>query len=81
MYSTPPETRSARKTHRCTYCAEQIEVGAQYQRWMSVDDGNVVTNKMHPECLSHLESGCCGGGFEYDLYSGDRPQMDVCDEN
>ena len=41
---------------------------------MSVNNGNAVTNKMHPECLAWLE-GAAGGYFEYDVYGGDRPAM------
>ena len=77
MYSTPPETRTARKQHRCTYCAELIEVGAQYLRWMSVDDGKAMANKMHPECISFLENEHGYGYFEYDLYGGERPQIEA----
>ncbi len=75
MYCTPTETRKARKPHRCTYCAEQIEVGDQYLRWMSVIDGKAITNKMHPECLTFLEEDACGGYFEYIPYEGERPPM------
>ena len=75
MYCTPSETRTARKQHRCTYCAEQIEAGEQYLRWMSVNDGKAATNKVHPECLAILEEDAYGGYFEYDLYGGERPPM------
>lgn len=77
MYSTPSETRTARKQHRCTYCAEHVEVGTQYERWMSVDDGKAFTNKMHPECLAHLVDCSGGGGFCYDLYGGERPKPEA----
>lgn len=73
MYCTPTETRTARKSHRCTYCAEQIEVGEQYLRWMNVDNDKAVTNKLHPECLAFLEENACGEQFEYPLYEGERP--------
>jgi len=73
MYYTPPEKRTARKPHRCTYCAEQIDVGAQYERWMSVSDGKASTNKMHPECLTYLQEDSEGGYFEYCPYEGERP--------
>lgn len=73
MYATPPKTHTARKQHRCTNCAEHIEPGTQYERWMSVDGGKVFTNKMHPECLASLAEDCVGGWFEYTLYSGERP--------
>lgn len=73
MYCTPTETRKARKQHRCTYCAEQIEVGEKYYRWMSVNEGKAFTNKMHPECLDFSEEDSYGGYFEYIPYEGDRP--------
>jgi hypothetical protein len=74
MYCTPAETRTARKPHRCTNCAEVIEAGTQYQRWMSVDDGKAKTNTMHPECLAALVDDCGSGYFEYTLYGGERPE-------
>lgn len=75
MYCTPTETRTARKSHRCTYCDEQIEIGDQYLRWMSVNNGNAVTNKMHPECLAFLEEDAYNGYFEYIPYEGERPSV------
>lgn len=73
MYCTPTKILTARKPHSCTYCAGQIEVDEQYLRWMNVDNGNAVTNKMHPECLAYLEESTQGGHFEYDIYGGERP--------
>ena len=75
MYYTPPERRTARKQHRCTYCSEQINVGEQYDRWMSVDNRHAVTNKMHLECLAFLYEDSGGGPFEYDLFGGERPRL------
>lgn len=72
MYYTNPETRVARKAHCCTYCGEQIEIGSAYKRWMSIDD-KALTNKMHPECLSFLQTEAGGDSFEYFPYSGERP--------
>lgn len=74
MYCTPPETRTARKPHRCMNCAETIEAGTTYQRWMSVDDGHAQENKMHPECLDSLTDEHGSGYFEYTLYGGERPE-------
>lgn len=76
MYCTQPETRTARKQHRCMNCAELIEIGDTYQRWMSADDGQAVTNKMHPECLSALQKEAEGGYFDYMIYGGDRPEKE-----
>ena len=72
MYCTPPETRKARKAHRCMNCGEAIEVGAEYARWTSFED-KAETNKMHPECLADLQDAAGGDSFEYCLYSGERP--------
>ena len=73
MYCTPPETRTARKQHRCMNCGEPIEIGTKYKRWMSVDDGKASSNVMHPECLDDLNKAYGSGYFEYTLYSGERP--------
>lgn len=75
MYCTPTKILTARKPHSCTYCAEQIEVDEQYLRWMNVDNGKAVTNKMHPECLASLEESAYGGHFEYAIYEGERPPV------
>ena len=73
MYCTPPETRKARKPRRCMNCGEAIDVGTEYLRWMSVDDGKAHTNVMHPECLEDLNEAYGSGYWEYTLYSGERP--------
>ena len=77
MYCTPPETRTARKPHRCTNCAEVIEPGEVYKRWMSVEDGRATKNKMHPECLEALQEDAEGGYFDYMIYGGERPERDA----
>ena len=73
MYCTPPETRKARKQYRCMNCAEAIEIGTEYKRWMSVDDGKALTNVMHPECLDALNEKFGSGYWEYTPYEGERP--------
>jgi len=75
MYCTPPETRTARKQHRCMNCSEIIEVGTKYQRWMSVDDGKSQANMMHPECLDALNEEFGSGYWEYTPYEGERPNL------
>ena len=42
-------TRTARKPHRCWWCAEAIDAGTKYEWWTWKDD-DVVTIKTHPEC-------------------------------
>ena len=71
MYCTPAEQRKARVSHRCTNCGEAIEVGTEYVRWASYDDGKCFTNKMHPECIASLQEESDFG--EYTLYGGERP--------
>ena len=75
MYCTPPETRTARKPHRCMNCGETIETGTEYQRWMSVDGGKAQQNKMHPECLDALNEEFGSGYWEYSPYAGERPNV------
>jgi hypothetical protein len=74
MYCTPTIRLKARKPHQCTNCAEEIKAGDYYDRWASVDDGKMFTNKMHPECLQCLQDEAESGGFEYIPYSGERPK-------
>lgn len=75
MYCTPAETRKAKKQHQCTNCAEPIEIGTTYARWMSVDDGKGFSNKMHMECLHSLIDENGAGFWEYSPYGGERPNV------
>jgi hypothetical protein len=43
-------------------CGEAIDVGTEYLRWMSVDDGKAHTNVMHQECLDDLNEAYGSGG-------------------
>lgn len=58
-------TQAARKQHRCTWCGQKIEVGAQYLRERIKIDGDIGTQRFHPECdgalrdLSRYEGGGC----------------------
>lgn len=45
-------TQTARKPHRCHWCGEEIEVGANYQRWLWKDGRNVLPTKAHHECAA-----------------------------
>jgi hypothetical protein len=47
--------RRSRKRHRCTWCAEGIEVGQPYHSYRWVSDGDAGTVHMHPECYSAME--------------------------
>ena len=52
--SEPVKVNKARRRHTCDWCwYEPIEVGQPYVRWFCFEE--VVTVKMHPECLeAHL---------------------------
>ena len=71
-FYNPHECRTARKSHQCTYCAEEIDAGAEYAHQTGVYEGRWYTNKMHPECFEDM----CGiGNGEFTPYSNDRPQI------
>jgi hypothetical protein len=70
MYYTESEKFTARKQHQCTYCAEMIEPGTRYVRWMSVDS-DAFSNKMHEECYEDVSAD--GSPFEYVPFSYERP--------
>ena len=44
------ETPTARKPHRCWWCAERIEPGEKYNRWVWKDGRDLLAVKCHPEC-------------------------------
>lgn len=73
MHNTDVTTQIARKTHRCTWCAEEISVGQSYSRWITFD-GSAATNKMHPECLDAAESDSDDYTGEYMPYCNERPR-------
>lgn len=75
MYCTPTQKQKARKQHRCTYCGQIINIGEEYARWASYEDGTSAQNKMHPECLESLQAEAENGVFEYTPYSGERPNI------
>lgn len=41
---------TARKRHRCWYCAQRIEVGERYTRRVGEEFGDFWVMKFHPEC-------------------------------
>lgn len=45
----------ARKRHRCSWCAEFIEVGESYHTVTGKWDGDFSYAKMHPECFDAYE--------------------------
>lgn len=65
VYATPSIQVRARKSHRCSWCGNAIEVGAIYRRWYSIVDGFGATNKVHEKCLPELKGECDANGGEY----------------
>jgi hypothetical protein len=47
--------KRSRKWHRCSWCAEGIEVGQPYRAYRFAVDGETWTVHMHPECYSAME--------------------------
>ena len=80
MHYTPTKMLKARKSHRCTSCAEPIAPGEEYVLWVSFDD-SAFTNKMHPECHSAHQSDAeytgSAGSWEYTPYSYPRGSADA----
>ena len=48
--------KSARKTHRCQWCGQKIEVGDSYNHWLWFCDGDRTTVKSHIECYDYAMS-------------------------
>lgn len=63
-------TPTARKEHRCDWCAEAVEVGEQYERWSYILDGDFITSKMHRECLRAAQDSM-GDLLDDDVFCGE----------
>lgn len=68
--NNPQEYRTARKAHKCTYCAETINAGDRYVFQTGVYEGQWYASKMHPECWDDMVDS---GDGEYTPYSNERP--------
>lgn len=79
MYCSPTKVVVARNVHRCTNCAELINKGELYITCTSVED-HWTKSKMHLECYESLIEDE-PHGFEYMLYSGERPERMVRVDN
>ena len=68
---------TAKTRHGCTWCGEWIEVGAIYIRERVKVDGDMTTNKLHPECSDALTEAAHaeGGSITYTLYGNERPKL------
>lgn len=66
-------TQKARKSHRCSWCAELIAVGEIYHRWTCFDNNSADTVKMHNECRDAMHDA--SDEFDddrFDLYQNTR---------
>lgn len=78
MNMTATETHTARKTHRCQWCWQCIEVGTKYRRYRFYDGGDVGTVKMHPECHDAMQVAAAEEGGCVEWTPGqERPQPNV----
>jgi len=73
-FYNPPETRKARKDHRCIYCGELINKNDTYTFQKGNYEGRWFESKMHPECFDDL---CEWGDGEYTPYSNTRPIKEI----
>lgn len=56
MHITERTIHSAvKRTHRCSWCWQMINIGDQYSRYRSLDGSEAVTIKMHPECYEQMQ--------------------------
>lgn len=72
------QVKAARKPHRCSWCAERIEVGAPYKRYRYFDGGDAGTVKLHPECSDILDETVREEGGDYEFHAGDNPRGCNC---
>lgn len=78
-YSTELQSiAAARSAHRCSWCAERIDVGTPYKRYRYFDGGDACTVKLHPECSDILDETVSEEGGDYEFQSGDNPRGCNC---
>lgn len=67
MQMTQVATHKARKEHRCDWCWQAIEKGAEYQRYRYYRGSKAGTVKLHPKCMDEIqdEDDERGGFFEW----------------
>lgn len=80
MYSSETKLTTARKPHICTSCGERINVGDEYCRWNSADDGKWSTSKMHPECYDMHHEESMYGAYEYTPFQYERPERGIIND-
>ena len=69
----------ARKTHRCTWCGEKIQVGEGYKRWTCIGDDGPMATKMHIECRAALGRWMKAQPGEYEYDPGAFTRGCVCE--
>ena len=65
VYVAPETRQKARKSHRCTWCGNPIDIGVVYVRWYSIVDDYGATNRVHVECLPGVYEECAANGGEF----------------
>ena len=76
MHMTEVETHKARKAHRCEWCWQRIDEGAEYKRYRYYDGGEAATIKMHPECMGAMQDEAAEWGGDFEWTPGqERPKV------
>lgn len=70
--------KSAKKRHRCSWCAEGIDAGETYKRYRWFGDDGPATVKMHPECYDAMIELSQEWGDDIEFREGDNPRGCNC---
>ena len=70
--------RTARKDHKCTYCAEKIVKGETYTYQKGNYEGSWFESKMHHECFEDMAESF---DDSYIPYSNERPVIKAPDQS
>lgn len=70
--------KAAKKRHRCSWCAEGIEVGETYKHYRSFGDDGWATVKLHQECYDAMEELAAEEGSDVEFSPGDNPRGCNC---
>ena len=73
-FYTTAVTRTAKKVHKCSYCAEDINKGDSYEYQDGNSEGRWFKTRMHQECFEDM---CEQGDGEYTPYSNERPKKEA----